>query len=129
MLIQLKKGIPPNEQILMDLGNQLKNERKLFDYCSDDIGFTLYLSLNLREGGHTPIGYINDNELDPLYNYNFTNINDLGKTFMQGGIHYKKCYALKVTGKYDNVSYHGTAECNAKEGYDLSKGKQFVYEK
>ena len=74
--------------------------------------------------------YIPDDLLDPIYDYDFTDIDDLGRKFYRGGLEYKrpcgwKRYALKVTDKYDNtdwldsygdsnndsewaVSYHGT---------------------
>lgn len=74
--------------------------------------------------------YIPDDLLDPIYDYDFTDIDDSGRKFYRGGLEYKrpcgwKRYALKVTDKYDDtdwldsngdsnndsewaVSYHGT---------------------
>ena len=94
---------------------------------------------------------------DPSYNYDFTNERDDGKVYMRGGEVYHRPYgwhryALKVLNKYgDNtwlggggirtestagewpVSYHGTsregAEGIASEGYDINRGKRFLYGK
>ena len=76
--------------------------------------------------------YIPDDLLDPIYDYDFTDIDDSGRKFYRGGLEYKrpcgwKRYALKVTDKYDDtdwldsngdsnndsewaVSYHGTKQ-------------------
>ena len=69
--------------------------------------------------------YIDDDLLDPSFNYDFTSINDGATKHMRGGYHYKrpcgwKRFALRVLGIYGNdvwltskiggdwpVSYHG----------------------
>ncbi|RIB15121.1 hypothetical protein C2G38_2247828 [Gigaspora rosea] len=146
--IQDKENIPKNKQRLSFGGVLLEDFKTLSDYCIKKES-TLYLIL--RHGGGRIISYLSVKDfLDSQYDYDFTNVSDIGKTFMRGLIQYKrpcgwKRIALKVTGKYDNsndkwlgtandawpVSYHGTAKHNAKsiaeEGYDLSKGKRFVY--
>ncbi|CAB5183209.1 unnamed protein product [Rhizophagus irregularis] len=95
--------------------------------------------------------------LDRKYDYDFTNENDEGITFMRGNVEYKRpCgwnrIALSVLNKYEDnnwlgvknrrcltssvqnewpVSYHGTAKLNcrsiAEDGYLLSKGKRFAF--
>ena len=89
--------------------------------------------------------------LDPLYNFDFTNLVDDGTKYQRGGMDYKRPYgwnriALNVKNKYDFgfrywldesgggewvVSYHGTskqcAEEIARTKYDLTKGKEFAY--
>ena len=81
--------------------------------------------------------YIDDDLLDPSYDYDFRDILDGNKKFYRGGLEYKrpcgwKRYALKVEGKYENdkwlgdsggdsewaVSYHGTKQENMKSIYD-----------
>ena len=81
--------------------------------------------------------YIDDDLLDPSYDYDFRDILDGNKKFYRGGLEYKrpcgwKRYALKVVGKYENdewlgdsggdsewaVSYHGTKQENMKSIYD-----------
>ena len=51
--------------------------------------------------------YIPDDLLDPLYDFDFTDINDFGREFYRGGLAYKrpcgwKRYALKVSDKYED---------------------------
>ena len=92
--------------------------------------------------------------LAPEFNHDFTDIRDTGKTFSRGNQPYERpCgsyrIALKVKDKFDTdnvwlgmkgdepsewpVSYHGTAQHNAlsiaEEGFQLSKGKRFLFGK
>ena len=82
--------------------------------------------------------YIDDDLLDPSYDYDFRGVNDGNQKFYRGGLEYKRpCgwnrYALKVKGKYENdkwidgsgesngewaVSYHGTLQDNMKSIYN-----------
>jgi hypothetical protein len=94
---------------------------------------------------------INNNLLDPTYDYDFTNLTDSGTIFTRGKETYKrpcgwKRIALNVRkyghdkrwlGRVGNssyewpVSYHGTkkefANSIANEGYLLSRGERFLY--
>ena len=106
-----------------------------------------HLELRLRGGG---ISILDPSSVDPRYDYDFTNINDKNKEFMRVGIKYArpcgwKRYAIKVLDKFENtvwlgqnnnpgewpVSYHGTGRNEAKtiamDGFDLTKGKRFVF--
>ena len=88
-------------------------------------------------GGGGDKFYIDDDILDPPYDYDFRDINDENKKFYRRGLEYKKpCgwkrYALKVKNKYENdkwigcsgedsewaVSYHGRKQKNIKSIYD-----------
>ena len=56
--------------------------------------------------------YIDDDLLDPLYDYDFRDIFDGNKKFHRGGLEYKrpwgwKRYAFKVEGKYENDIWLG----------------------
>ena len=56
--------------------------------------------------------YVDDDLLDPLYDYYFRDIFDGNKKFYRGGLDYKrpcgwKRYALKVEGKYENDIWLG----------------------
>ncbi|KAF0500617.1 ubiquitin-domain-containing protein [Gigaspora margarita] len=149
--VQDRLKIPMNQQRLIFSGKLLENDKTLTDYNIQKEN-TLLLVLFLRgcSGGESVICYLNVNDLDPQYDRDFTNINDVGVTSLRGHVQYKRPYgwkriALKVIGKYDNgdnkwlgtdneawpISYHGTAKNSAKsiseDGYLLSKGKRFAY--
>ena len=96
---------------------------------------------------------LDPSDLDPGYDYNFTNRSQDGKTYWRGGHEYRrpygwKRYAVKVHGEYDNdtwlgengirtesspgewaVSYHGTAKPNVKpileDGYRIGSRDRF----
>ena len=92
---------------------------------------------------------IDQKDLNPVYNCDYTNLKDDGKVHRRGSRKYKRPYgwnrlALELGLKYGSeawlwegsddswaVSYHGTKKQSAEEivktSYDLSKGKRFSY--
>ena len=149
------EGIPPNEQILIYSLKTLQDHQTLSHYkITNDT--TIYLNTYLL-GGSITIHVLDPDFLDPSFDYDFTNMECLGDTYMRGNYKYNRPYgwnriALKVLDKFsdnnwlgvDNrmsdldsvdgewiVSYHGTAKDNAnpiaKSGFLLDKGKHFYY--
>lgn len=83
-------------------------------------------------GGSLPRYKLDERELDPVFDYDFTNEKDDGEKYLRGGFEYRRPYgwnrvAIKVIGKYESddwlgpdgirtyqsqnewpVSYHGT---------------------
>lgn len=114
----------------------LKDETStLGDYGINSHGARLHMVLKLRCSICCSAGgpfRLNADELDPSYDFDFSNLDDDGETYTRGGFTYRRPYgwkrlAIKVVGKYENddwlgpdgirieqatgewpVSYHGT---------------------
>jgi hypothetical protein len=107
-----KEGISPEEQKLIFNGKALEGDRTLSDY-KVVMNSTIYLVTRLLGGGHKAL-YLDPNQLAPGYNYDFTNINDNGVTFMRGNFEYKRpCgwnrIAINVLNKYENDIWLGAS--------------------
>ena len=153
--VQDVDATPIDQQRLIFAGKQLENDRTLAEYNIQRES-TIHMVLRLRGGG-APTYYVDDSLLDPKFDYDFTKRVDDGKKYFRGGYEYRrpygwKRYAIKVLGRFENdvwlgeqgqrfqsskgewpVSYHGTGESAsgsiAQDGYQLSKGKRFMYGK
>lgn len=84
-----------------------------------------FSNLGIKNVRHFGIFKLDELAMDPQFDYDFTDVDDTGRTFQRGGMEYKrpigmKRYATKVGGVYDNdewlgidgkswpVAYHGT---------------------
>ena len=116
-------------QLMFD--GEILNENQTLDYYEIENDDVLILRQKLNLGGGDEF-FIDDDLLDPSYDYDFRGIDDGNQKFYRGGLEYKrpcgwKRYALKVNGKYENdlwlgssgkangdsewaVSYHGTKQ-------------------
>lgn len=135
---QLDGFIPISEILLIktDTSTPLTDDTStLGDYGIKSNGAHLSMVLKLRCSiccdARGPFR-LNADELDPIYDFDFSNVDDDGETYMRGGFMYQRPYgwkrlAIKVVGKYENddwlgpdgirteqatgewpVSYHGT---------------------
>jgi hypothetical protein len=149
--VEIKEGIPARDQRLMFNGSPLEDHHTISGLGVPSAG-TIYLLVRSRGGG--PDFQLDQDELDPPYNYDFTKMADDGKTYMRGGKQYKRPYgwrrfAVKVLGTlYDSntwlgpngmrtdeaqgewpVSYHGTNLQSAKAimetGYKIGPRDRF----
>ena len=148
--VEMKANIRVRDQRLMFNGIRLEDH-----YTISELGITpcatIFLIVRTRGGG--PDFQLDPDELDPRYNYDFTNKSDDGKTYMRGGKPYKRPYgwkrfAVKALDVYGSntwlgpngmrteeapgewpVSYHGTNLKAAKAimgmGYKMGPRKQF----
>ena len=147
--IQDQTRIPNEDMRLIFSGRPLEDGQTVKNYGLQH-GDTVFVVPLMRGGGPPRPRALNTNELDPRFDYDFTDVKDDGKRYMRGGFEYKRPYgwkriAVKVVGKYQNddwlgpdgirtgeargewpVSYHGTNMSNAnmilKEGYKQGPG-------
>jgi hypothetical protein len=112
--IQAIEGIPPNQQKLIFAGKTVKGDSTLAE-CNIQCESTLYI-LRVRSGS-SPSNtlFVHSDQLDPTYDYDFTNINDDGITYMRGHFEYKrpcgwKRIALNVLNKYGDNTWLGVGK-------------------
>lgn len=142
--IQEREGTPVGEIRLIYAGQQLMDFETVKHYNIQP-NDSIHLVLRLRGGGGPLPRAFDTNELDPDFDYDFSDVQDDGQKYMRGGFEYKRPYgwkriAIKVVGRYGNddwlganglrtkessgewpVAYHGTNMSSAKlilkEGY------------
>ena len=142
--IEERQGIPVDQLRLIYAGRRLYRDQTVNE-CNIQPDDTIYLVLYLVGGGGPLPRAFDTNELDPDFDYDFSDVQDDGKKYMRGGFEYKRPYgwkriAIKVVGRYGNddwlganglrtkessgewpVAYHGTNMSSAKlilkEGY------------
>lgn len=128
-------GIHPGSQTLLYKGIRLAEDQSL-KVQHVPLGSNVMLAWGPSDNGPEPVHYIKDSDLDPTFDYDFTNKKDDGSRFVRGegkNMHiYERPYgwdrcAIRVLGKYSNnvwlgqpglrfgpstgewaVSYHGT---------------------
>ena len=150
--IEEREGVPGNKMRLIHANLQLESHRTLNEYGIQRYS-TVHMLPRLTGGGPGGVCSFNTDELDPGFDYDFSNAKDDGKRYMRGGFQYKRPYgwkriAIKVVGKYDDdawlgpngirteeapgewpVSYHGTnmksAKMILKEGYKAGPRQLF----
>ena len=132
------EGQPVDQFKLTYEGKQLEDCRSLND-CGITPTATISWVPCLPGGGPSLEYFFDPNEFDFNYDFDFSQMNDDGKTYMRGGFEYKRPYGwkrfgLKVKGKYEDdiwlgpdgirteeapgewpVSYHGTHVSNARK--------------
>lgn len=104
--IQDHTEIPIEEIRLIFSGQQFEDGQLVINYGLQP-GDTVYLVTRLVGGGPPLPRALNTNELDPHFDYDFTDVKDDGKRYMRGGFEYKRPYgwkriAVKLVGKYQN---------------------------
>ena len=128
----------PHELVLIYGGREMLDIQTLGDY-GIQAGAKLHAVLRLRGGGSGPVlpYAFNTDELDPKYDFDFSQVKDDGKRYFRGGFEYSRPYgwkrfAIKVVGRYEDddwlgpngirteevpgewpVSYHGTNVASA----------------
>ena len=145
--VSAQAGVPPCEQRLIYNQKPLDDQQTI-ETAGIPNGATIYLVVTIRGGGVT--WYLMDDSLmHPGYDYDFTHVNDAGRSFVRGGYPYRRpCgwrrFALKVLGQTkfysdDNwiadgargwpVTYHGTNLEGVKgitnEGFKIGPGMAF----
>ena len=146
-----KYGTTANSIKLFCRGQELQGSQTVEHYGIQPYD-TIHLLKLTRAGESFSYGF-NINDLDPPYDYDFTEVTDDGKRYERGGFEYKRPYgwkriAIKVRGKYSDdvwlgrdgirqkqsrgewpVSYHGTnwgsANKIVKTGYKAGPRDKF----
>ncbi|CAF1029194.1 unnamed protein product [Adineta ricciae] len=143
-----KTNITCDKQNLIHCGEEMDEGHLLSEYNVQDSSEISVI--RLRAMNANDILILDSSTRDSHYDYDFTNIDDTGKSFTRANVQYRRpCgwrrFAIRVCGKYENeiwlgcdnrngewpVSYHGTkhdaAISIAQSGFDLSKHKRFLY--
>ncbi|XP_003390909.1 PREDICTED: uncharacterized protein LOC100639001 [Amphimedon queenslandica] len=138
-----------NNIVLTFEGTELNDDELLTD-CGIKYMSNVTAVVKLRGASKSTMLVLDEDLLDPVWDYDFTHIDDKDREFKRGGHVYKRpCgwnrIALRVRGKYEDdkwlecfglpgewpVSYHGTkkerAEGIAKTGYDQKKWNKMYY--
>lgn len=147
-LIYNKEGILCNKQNLIHCGQEIDEGHLLSEYGIRD-GSVINV-VRLRAMNSNDWLVLDETSRDSRYDYDFTAIDDRGKTYHRGGVEYRRpcgClrFAIRVNGKYEDevwlgsrngrgewpVSYHGTkidaVNSIAPKGYDLAKHNRFAH--
>ena len=110
--------------IIIFNGETLSDDKtdKTLEYYGIEEDDVLILN-SLRLGGGDEF-YIDDDLLDPSYDYDFRGIDDRNQKFYRGGLEYKrpigwKRYALKVNGRYENDKWLGDTEWAVSYKYEV----------
>ncbi|CAF3263347.1 unnamed protein product [Rotaria sp. Silwood2] len=115
------------QQHLIFTGEQLEDDRTSAYYKIPKES-TVHLELHLRSEHHVAI--LDPSTIDPIYDYDFTNIKDTNNKFTRGGKKYVRPCQINGPGEWP-VSYHGTGQNGAStiamDGFYLSKGKKFAF--
>ena len=109
--IEQREGITFNNIRLICENRQLFGHRTLNE-CGIEPYSVIQMVLRLTSGGPGGVCSFNTDELDPGFDYDFSNAKDDGKRYMRGGFQYKRPYgwkriAIKVVGKYDDDAWLG----------------------
>ena len=111
-LKEIRDRIPAIKILNGDTGYIADFSMTIGEYLFNHGNNIIQLDCNCLYGAGCNEYYIDDDLLDPSYDYDFTKIYDGDKKFYRGGLEYKrpcgwKRYALKVNGKYSNDSWLG----------------------
>ena len=92
--------------------NELNDDDKLLTDCGIKYMSTVTVAVKLRGAGGPTVLVLDDDLLDPNYDYDFRNERDTGRVYQRGHHHYKRPYgwnriALKVKGKYQDDTWLG----------------------
>ena len=83
-LIYKRAGIPCNEQILTHRGQEIDDGHELSEYGIQNL--STILVVRSRHVNADDILVLDESSWDRGYDYDFTNVDDKGKTFKRGGI-------------------------------------------